>query len=37
VEATGGIIASIKEFFLGAIEAVFDAIAAFIRNVTELV
>ena len=36
MEATGGIIASIKEFFLGAIEAVFDAITAFIRNVTEL-
>jgi hypothetical protein len=32
VEVTGGIIASIKEFFLGAAGAVANAIADFIRN-----
>ncbi|MCA1674537.1 MAG: hypothetical protein LC799_20890 [Actinobacteria bacterium] len=36
VEATGGIIAGIAEFLLGVAEAVGDAIAAFIRNVTNL-
>ncbi len=36
VELTGGIIASIKEFFFGAAEAVASAIADFIRNVTDL-
>lgn len=35
-ELTGGIIASIKEFFFGAAEAVANAIADFIRNVTDL-
>lgn len=36
IEATGGIIASVKEFFFGAAEAVGNAIAAFIRNVVAL-
>lgn len=36
IELTGGIIASIKEFFFGAAEAVANAIADFIRNVTDL-
>ncbi|MGH3980094.1 MAG: hypothetical protein ACRDRZ_14015 [Pseudonocardiaceae bacterium] len=36
MEATGGIIAGIGEFFFGVAEAVADAIAAFIRNVSDL-
>jgi transposase len=34
VEVTGGVIASIKEFLFGAAEAVANAIADFMRNVT---
>jgi hypothetical protein len=36
IELTSGIVASIKELFFGAAEAVANAIADFIRNVTDL-
>ncbi|MCO1582650.1 hypothetical protein M8C13_43590 [Crossiella sp. SN42] len=36
IQLTGGIIAGIKEFFLGVAEAVTSAIADFVRNVSDL-